>query len=217
MTDQRKGGHGRTAGPVAANVTSLDEYRRKRDLWRSGEPAGGRPRGRRPRFVVQLPGARSQHYDFRLEVNGVLKSWAVPRGPSTDPKQKRLAVATEDHPLDYANFEGVIGRGNYGAGEVLIWDRGYYLNRSRGNRDEPIETSEAIDRGHLTIELHGRKLRGGYALTKLPGSDDDQWLLVKIADGYADARGNLERSRPESAKSGKRIGQVTERRPGKAR
>jgi DNA ligase D-like protein (predicted 3'-phosphoesterase) len=223
----RPGGHGgrppeqrstsgRKSGAARSNVTSLDEYRRRRGLRRSGEPGGGKPRGRKPRFVVQLHYASTQHYDFRLEVDGVLKSWAVPRGPSTDPKQKRLAVATEDHPLDYADFEGVIEPGNYGAGKVLLWDRGYYVCRSHGKRDEPTDASDAVDRGHITVELHGRKLRGGYSLTRLAGGADDQWLLVKVADEFADSSRDVERSRPESVKSCKLLGEVTDP-TGKAR
>lgn len=220
MTGHAHGSGGQRPGKQEARVISLDEYRRKRDLSASGEPSGGRRRGHRPRFVVQLHDASTEHYDFRLEVDGVLKSWAVPRGPSADPRQKRLAVATEDHPLDYANFEGLIEPGNYGAGKVIVWDRGYYLSRGGDKRDAPIAPGEAIHDGHISFELHGKKLHGGYSLTRMGGRGSDQWLLVKAADKYADARLNLERSRPESVKSGKRIGQVAQRhtgRPGKAR
>src|SRR6188472_3104103 len=123
----------------------LREYRSKRDFERTAEPSGrGRRRGGRgePRFVIQKHAASSLHYDFRLEVAGALKSWAVPRGPSTDPRAKRLAVEVEDHPLDYADFEGVIAEGGYGAGQVIVWDAGTY----RTLTDGPAEA--ALERGH---------------------------------------------------------------------
>src|ERR671930_1238021 len=118
-------------------MSRLDAYRKKRDFRRSPEPrGGGRRRGRPgPRFRVQKQQARSLHYDFRLEVDGALRSWAVPKGPSTDPREKRLAMPTEDHPLEYGDFEGVIPEGQYGAGTVIVWDRGTYRNLN----DEPVE------------------------------------------------------------------------------
>jgi DNA ligase D-like protein (predicted 3'-phosphoesterase) len=191
---------------------SLGEYRKKRDLSRSGEPHGGGAdsggrRGRRPRFVVQQHDASTGHFDFRLEADGVLKSWAVPKGPSVDPRDKRLAVATEDHPLEYADFEGVIGPGQYGAGKVLVWDRGYYVNRSHDADGRPVAAAAAIGRGHVTFDLHGRKLRGRYSLTQMRGRG--QWLLVKSDDEFADSRRRPVSSQPESVKSGKRIGELS--------
>ncbi len=189
---------------------ALDEYRRKRDFGRTGEPHGGRGRrGARPRFVVQQHDASTEHYDFRLEAGGVLKSWAVPKGPSLDPGDKRLAVATEDHPLEYADFEGVIEPGEYGAGPVIVWDRGYYVNRSHDDRDRPVDAAAAIERGHVTFDLHGRKLRGRYSLTRMRRRGKGQWLLVKSGDEFADRRRNPVRSQPESVRSGKRIGELT--------
>jgi len=189
---------------------ALDEYRRKRDFGRTGEPHGGRGRrGARPRFVVQQHDATTEHYDFRLEAGGVLKSWAVPKGPSLDPGDKRLAVATEDHRLGYAGFEGVIEPGGYGAGPVIVWDRGYYVNRSHDDRDRPVDAAAAIERGHVTFDLHGRKLRGRYSLTRMRRRGKGQWLLVKSGDEFADRRRNPVRSQPESVRSGKRIGELT--------
>lgn len=150
------------------------------------------------RFVIQKHHARSLHYDFRLEADGVLKSWAVPKGPSTDPRQKRLALPTEDHPLEYGDFEGVIPRGNYGAGSVIVWDRGTYQNLK-----EEVEVSEQIARGHLTVWLDGQKLTGGYALHRTDRGGKEQWLLVKMDDEAADARRNPTSTQPQSVISGK--------------
>ncbi len=191
----------------------LGAYHEKRDLQRSGEPSGGRRRrGRRPTFVVQKHGARSLHYDFRLEADGVLKSWSVPKGPSTNPAEKRLAVQTEDHPLDYENFEGVIPPGEYGAGPVIVWDTGTYDNRTKDASGQTIPVTEAIERGHVSFDVHGKKLRGGYALTRIRGGRQPGWLLVKESDKFADPGGDPERERPESVKSGKDIEQVAERK-----
>jgi DNA ligase D-like protein (predicted 3'-phosphoesterase) len=188
----------------------LAEYRAKRDLHRSPEPADGRSQpGREPIFVVQQHEARSEHFDFRLQMGDVLKSWAVPKGPSTDPREKRLAVRVEDHPLDYADFEGVIPEGEYGAGAVIVWDTGTYRNRTKRNGVEvPVE--QALDDGHLVFELFGRKLRGQYALTRI-GSDPrgrERWLLVKKRDEEANPRDDLVSSRPESVLSGRTLEQV---------
>jgi len=179
----------------------LRKYRQMRDFRQTGEPRG-RPRRRAGnRFVIQKHDARSQHYDFRLEAGGVLKSWAVPKGPSTDPREKRLAVETEDHPLEYATFEGVIPRGQYGAGTVIVWDEGSYRNLSKDAGGNIVPVDEAMDAGRVRIWLEGQKLRGGYALTRWKGGKD--WLLVKMADEAADARRNPTRTQPESVRSGR--------------
>jgi DNA ligase D-like protein (predicted 3'-phosphoesterase) len=204
----------------ARKVLSLDAYRRKRNLRRSGEPSGQtHRRPHRNRFVIQQHAASTEHFDFRLEVNGVLKSWAVPKGPSVDPRDKRLAVATEDHPLEYANFEGVIPEGEYGAGRVLVWDRGTYANLSHDEHGRRMDMSKALERGHVTVLLHGKKLQGGFSLTRFRGNrtgqnEDGEWLLEKSADEFADARRRPVSSQPESVKSGKRISQLS---PGKGR
>ena len=149
-------------------------------------------------FVVQKHDAKKMHYDFRLEIDGVLKSWAVPKGPSTDPREKRLAIETEDHKLSYKNFEGVIPEGEYGAGTVLLWDKGTYKTLKE---DEPL--SKSYKNGHLTFWLKGKKLEGGYSLVKMKNRKK-QWLLVKMDDEKSDARKNLVQSRTESVKSGKK-------------
>ena len=189
----------------------LGAYHEKRDLERSGEPSGARRRpGGRPTFVVQKHGARSLHYDFRLEADGVLKSWSVPKGPSADPAVKRLAVPTEDHPLDYENFEGVIPRGEYGAGPVIVWDGGTYENTTKDSSGRAVPVADAIERGHVSFDLHGKKLHGGYSLTRIRSGREPGWLLVKKADKFAKPGSDPERDEPESVQSGKDIGQVAE-------
>lgn len=186
---------------------SLSEYRKKRDFRSTPEPSGGRSKGDKPIFVIQRHDASTLHYDFRLEVDDVLKSWAVPKGPSTDPSEKRLAVPTEDHPLDYAGFEGVIPEGEYGAGPVIIWDRGTYRNIKEDDDGDEVPMEDALDAGHVTVWLDGEKLKGGYALIRT-GGKDERWLLIKMKDDEADARRNPVSTEPESVVSGKKIDEV---------
>ena len=152
-----------------------------------------------PRFVIQQHDARAMHWDFRLEAGGVLKSWAVPKGPSFDPSKMQMAIHVEDHPLDYAGFEGTIPPRQYGAGTVIVWDRGSY----RPLGDKPVE--QAIEDGHLSFWLEGEKLRGGWTLQRAEGS---RWLLVKRRDEEADARRRPTSTHPESVVSGRTIDQV---------
>jgi len=190
---------------MARRADPLADYRGKRNVRRSGEPAGRRRRRRsEPLFVVQHHLATSDHYDFRLEVDGVLKSWAIPKGPSTNPRDKRMARPTEDHPLDYATFEGVIPDGQYGAGPVQVWDTGHFRNRTE-QRGKPVPMSEALRHGHASIELDGDKLHGGFALTRIRTGDDESWLLVKKADGHA---GKAVPARTRSALSGRTLKQI---------
>jgi DNA ligase D-like protein (predicted 3'-phosphoesterase) len=157
------------------------------------------------KFVVQKHRATSLHYDFRLEVDGTLRSWAVPKGPSTDPREKRLAVEVEDHALEYGDFEGVIGEGSYGRGAVIVWDAGTYTNL-----DEERSMSETIAAGHVKIWLEGEKLRGGWTLQRTHQGEKPQWLLIKRRDEGADARRNPQSAQPRSVKSGRTIEQVAE-------
>ena len=160
--------------------------------------------------MIQKHAASTLHYDFRLEVAGTLKSWAVPKGPSTDPRDKRLAIPVEDHPLGWGDFEGVIGEGLYGAGAVIVWDRGSYRNQTEKDGEE-VPIAQALDNGHAAFWLDGQKLRGGYALTRV-GRDGrrDRWLLVKRRDNEADARRNPVSTQPESVVSGRTVEQVAE-------
>lgn len=187
----------------------LKQYRAKRRRGQTPEPTGGGRRRRRgePSFVVQKHAASSLHYDFRLEVDGVLKSWAVPKGPSTDPREKRLAVAVEDHPLGYADFEGLIPPGQYGAGAVIVWDTGDYRNLTEHD-GRPVPVGQALAEGHAVVELAGRKLHGAYALTRTGTGRRERWLLVKKRDQAADARRNPVSTQPESVLSGKTIEQI---------
>ena len=183
----------------------LQRYRSKR-TGKSGEPAGKAARAakeRGNRFVIQKHDASHLHYDFRLEVDGTLRSWAVPKGPSTDPREKRLAVEVEDHPLDYIDFEGTIGEGNYGAGTVIVWDRGTYTNL-----DESRDMAASIEAGHVKFRLEGEKLRGGWTLQRTHGVEKPQWLLIKRRDADADARRNPESTQPESVQSGRTIEEI---------
>jgi DNA ligase D-like protein (predicted 3'-phosphoesterase) len=189
-------------------------YRQKRDFCRTDEPSGKEGKGSRnsadePLFVVQKHDASTQHYDFRLEVDGVLKSWAIPKGPSVDPKEKRLAIPTEDHPLDYADFEGVIPPDEYGGGTVLIWDRGTYENITDKN-DGKRSMTDAIEEGHVLLHLHGEKICGAYALHRTDSGKDERWLLVKIDDDHADARRNPVSTETESVASHRTIDEIAE-------
>jgi DNA ligase D-like protein (predicted 3'-phosphoesterase) len=190
---------------------SLNAYRARRKSGKSGEPEGRRRRSsRRPIFVVQEHAASTHHFDFRLEVDGALRSWAVPKGPSTDPREKRLAVAVEDHPLDYAEFEGVIPKDEYGGGAVIVWDRGTYENvTEKAGRLQPV--ADALAAGHLMINLHGQKLAGGYALQRIGGGEKAKWLLIKMKDEEADARRRPTASARRSVLSGRTVRQLARR------
>jgi bifunctional non-homologous end joining protein LigD len=172
----------------------LEPYRRRRDFARTREPSGRAVpgRGRPLRFVVQKHRASHLHYDFRLEQDGVLRSWAVPKGPSLDPGVKRLAMEVEDHPLEYGGFEGIIPAGSYGAGTVMIWDRGTY-------------TPEASGENELVFRLRGKKLKGAWLLVRTRASR--QWLLIKRHDAAATGE-DLTRTRPRSAVSRRLLAEI---------
>src|SRR5690348_571005 len=171
---------------------ALEEYKRKRQFEHTPEPPPKVEKQSRHRFVVQRHRASHLHYDFRLEAEGVLKSWAVPKGPSLDPADKRLAVRTEDHPMSYFEFEGVIPEGEYGGGPVIVWDVGTYLNIKTDRRGKPVSMSDAIKMGTVEVYLQGKKVRGGFALvrTRPPAGagGKEHWLLIKMKDEEADPK-----------------------------
>lgn len=187
----------------------LQEYQKKRDFRTTPEPAGtaGAGRGEETlKFVVQKHAASRLHYDFRLEVDGVLKSWAVPKGPSVNPGDKRLAVMTEDHPLEYADFEGSIPEDEYGGGTVIVWDRGTYRPQKADGSQALTSFSQALEEGHAEFFLEGEKLQGGFVLVNARlGGQAKNWLLIKLKDNYAQPDADLTTSRPESVISGRTI------------
>ncbi|MFC7526339.1 DNA ligase D [Parapedobacter sp. GCM10030251] len=167
---------------------TLDQYRKKRDFKKTSEPRAGKSPDRKLlTFVVQKHDASRLHYDFRLEMGGVLKSWAVPKGPSTDPQTKRLAMQVEDHPMDYRLFEGIIPKGEYGGGTVIVWDEGTYepIEPLKTKKAQEKHLLEQLHKGSLKIRLHGQKLKGEYALVKTSGMGENGWLLIKHKDEYA--------------------------------
>ena len=167
---------------------SLEKYEAKRDFKKTEEPKAGLSKDKdKLLFVIQKHDASRLHYDFRLEMDGVLKSWAVPKGPSTDPKTKRLAMMVEDHPFDYKNFEGIIPKGEYGGGTVIVWDEGIYepIEEIKGKKAQEKHLLSALKSGSLKIKLHGEKLKGEFALVKTNGMGENGWLLIKHKDEFA--------------------------------
>jgi bifunctional non-homologous end joining protein LigD len=174
----------------------LETYRKKRDSTHTPEPEGHLgPSGAKLLFVIHKHAARRLHYDLRLELKEVFKSWAVPKGPSLDPADKRLAVLVEDHPLDYGSFEGVIPEGEYGAGSVLLWDRGTWEPEG--------DPEESYRQARLRFQLHGEKLRGTWSLVRMGGPDSNQWLLIKSRDASARPGFDVEKISPLSVLSGR--------------
>src|SRR5213596_1318185 len=198
----------------------LGEYKRKRDFKKTAEPVGAaEARGRKTRanrFVIQKHDASHVHYDFRLEMDGVLKSWAVPKGPSLNPQDKRLAMMVEDHPYDYRTFEGTIPEGNYGAGTVMVWDEGIY--EALGYERESIKDQEKIllqelKKGDLKFVLHGEKVKGAYALVKIKGRAENAWLLIKKKDDEASKTDITKKDR--SVLTNRNLRQIAEETGGK--
>jgi len=166
---------------------ALSLYKKKRNFSDTPEPTGKiKSSASKLSFVVQRHKATRLHYDFRLEMDGVLKSWAVPKGPSLNPKDKRLAMMVEDHPYDYKDFAGIIPKGNYGAGIVEIWDNGQYADLENSEKKTAEKNLRAgLKAGNLKFRLFGKKLKGEFALVKIKNSEDNSWLLIKHSDEYA--------------------------------
>ncbi|HXW86054.1 MAG TPA: DNA polymerase ligase N-terminal domain-containing protein [Candidatus Bathyarchaeia archaeon] len=191
---------------------TLARYKERRDFEKTPEPTGSKTvfkQGKKHLFVIQQHDASHMHFDFRLEIGRILVSWAIPKGPSTNPSVKRLAIMTEDHPRDYAHFEGVIPEGNYGAGTVMVWDIGTYEN-IKHHEGKLIPMKECLKKGHVEVFLHGKKLQGGYTLVKLQGREN-QWLFIKMKDECADARANPVKSQNKSALSGKTLKELSKK------
>lgn len=190
---------------------SLEAYRSKRDFEKTPEPVSGEEKQlAHPVYVIQKHDASRLHYDLRLEVGGVLKSWAIPRGPSTDPKVRRLAMPTEDHPMDYATFEGTIPKGQYGGGTVMVWDIGTYRNiRGEKYPFEKTSMEEAYDQGKVEVWLDGKKLKGGYALIRTGRLEEKAgWLMLKMKDEFANKPEDPEKNAPGSALTGRSLEQI---------
>lgn len=188
---------------------SLKTYREKRDFTLSPEPTGKEKakKGKKPIFVIQKHAARALHYDFRLEIDGVLTSWAIPKGPSLNPADKRLAMPTEDHPMAYGSFEGVIPAGEYGAGTVMVWDTGTYSNLKTID-GKIIPMKECYNKGQIEIILNGEKLQGAFTLVRLHTTDRERWILIKMKDEYANRRKNITTSEPNSALTNRTMAQI---------
>lgn len=190
----------------------MKAYTEKRDFTKTPEPKGGKKKrtSKNPVFVIQKHDATNLHYDFRLEIDGTLKSWAVPKGPSTNPSDKRMAIPTEDHPLEYANFEGNIPEDQYGGGTVMIWDRGKFKNLKKNDAGERISLKESYDLGTIEVWLNGEKIKGGYALIKMKsGKMKGNWLLIKMDDSEADARRNPTNTQNKSVVSGRTMKEIS--------
>jgi bifunctional non-homologous end joining protein LigD len=185
-----------------ATTMPLEEYRAKRYFTKTREPSGAEARKHKlPIFVVQEHHASIHHYDFRLEADGVLKSWSVSKGPSLDPSVKRLAVQVEDHPIGYATFEGTIPQGQYGGGTVAIWDHGTYESLM-DDKPEPKTAAEAIEDGRIEFVMHGERLKGKFALIRMKprGKGKPQWLLMKLKDEFAEAGSDGKEPKPQTAR-----------------
>jgi bifunctional non-homologous end joining protein LigD len=193
----------------------LREYRRKRDFNRTAEPAGSdtQPRAGRLQFVIQKHAASHLHFDLRLELDGVMKSWAVPKGPSTDPAIKRLAMQVEDHPMEYNTFEGTIPKGEYGGGTVMLWDRGTYTVDEAGPHDDPEQVLRTGHKaGKLSITFHGERMQGSWALVRTDTGAKPKWLLIKHRDEHARRGGDLTAEHATSVASGRTMSEIAAER-----
>jgi len=198
-------------------ATKLTKYRQKRDFTKTREPSGatsGAPKkttSRKKRaaalqFVVQKHAASHLHFDFRLELDGVMKSWAVPKGPSYDPSVRRLAMEVEDHPIEYNTFEGTIPQGEYGGGTVMLWDRGTYEAENGGGVEA---LREGYERGDLKFVLHGKRLEGGWVLVRMKRPGRPQWLLIKHRDEFASTKHDVVEEKTTSVATGRTMEEIS--------
>lgn len=189
----------------------MKNYNDKRDFSKTKEPRD-EPSGKKnkePIFVIQKHDATNLHYDFRLEIDNTLKSWSVPKGPSTDPSVKRMAIPTEDHPIAYADFEGTIPKGQYGGGTVMIWDHGTIESNKKDEDGNIISLEDSFNEGSIEVTLHGKKLKGGYNLVEMKGGRmKGNWLLMKQDDDEADARRNPVSTETKSAVTGRSLKEI---------
>ncbi len=190
----------------------MKSYNEKRDFSKTGEPKGEplkKKKKGKPIFVIQKHDATNLHYDFRLEIDGTLKSWSVPKGPSTDPTVKRMAIPTEDHPLAYADFEGTIPKGEYGGGTVMIWDKGSIESNKKDEKGKVISLKDSFEAGKIEVTLQGQKLKGGFTLVEMKGGKmKGNWLLMKQDDDEADARRNPVSTQAKSVVSGRSMEEI---------
>jgi bifunctional non-homologous end joining protein LigD len=201
-----------TGKPAANAERQLSEYRRKRDFTKTAEPkGGGAKQAKKLAFVIQKHDASHLHYDLRLEQDGVMKSWAVPKGPSLDPSVKRLAMEVEDHPIEYNSFEGTIPKGEYGGGTVMLWDRGTYTYG--GDDPDPIEgLRRGYQKGDFKFVLNGKRLKGSWALVRMRRnqSGKPQWLLIKHRDEYAVPESDVTADVQTSVATGRTMDEIAE-------
>lgn len=189
----------------------MKTYGKKRDFSKTKEPKDepAKKKNDKPIFVIQKHDATNLHYDFRLEINGTLKSWSVPKGPSTDPSVKRMAIPTEDHPISYADFEGTIPQDQYGGGTVMIWDTGTIESNKKDDEGKIISLEESLKAGSIEVSLHGKKLKGGYNLVEMKGGKmKGNWLLMKQDDTEADARRNPVSTQVKSVITGRNLNEI---------
>jgi bifunctional non-homologous end joining protein LigD len=223
-TERTESGKQRTRGRTAKGAAGgkpLAEYRRKRDFTRTKEPAGGarKPPGGRPAalaYVIQKHAASHLHFDLRLELDGVMKSWAVPKGPSLDPAVKRLAMEVEDHPVEYNTFEGTIPQGEYGGGTVMLWDRGTYTYGGSDDGDPLEALRRGYAKGDFKFELRGKRLRGSWVLVRTRRGDPrrPQWLLIKHRDAAAEPGSDVVEEFQASVTTGRTMAEIAAgRRP----
>lgn len=189
----------------------MKNYNEKRDFSKTREPKDtpSRKKNEKPIFVIQKHDATNLHYDFRLEIDNTLKSWSVPKGPSTDPSVKRMAIPTEDHPMAYADFEGTIPKDQYGGGTVMIWDKGTIESNKHDEDGNLISLEDSFKAGSIEVTLHGKKLHGGFNLIKMKsGNMKGNWLLMKQDDEHADARRKPVSTQSKSVVSGRSLKEI---------